>query len=261
MSNWPFQIPGVYSETVGMDEVGDPLTSIGWGTATTYGAWTSLGGSFTRPMDAIIVYGHTSQTDANRFMFSIAVGAGSDSNMIVKDLWFPASYYMDQCVYFLPVRVPANQTIFAKMLTPNSGTKAIGILGMSAGYPQPTGFSSCEGIGVDAVNCWPFSFTPVASGTTWNQVVSSTPSRYGAMSIRDYYAVDQVGEGLSKLGIGAAGSEQTLLQWFSSKNLAYGWGTLDAIPVDIPAGSRLSVAAYKTGTLGTRGINLVGFVH
>ena len=263
MSNWPYQIPGVYTETVGMDETGDPLAWVlSFGTATTYGAWVSAGASFSRPMDGIFVHAHTSDTDAQRFMICIAVGSGADANIIVKDLWFPVSFYHDACVYWLPIKVPAGQTLFAKMLTPNSGSKRIGLVGLSGNFPQPVGFSRCEGIGMDTTNCWPFSFTPAAASTiTWNQVVSSTASRYGAMTIRDYYGSDNIGNGLSLLGIGAASAEQRLFRWFSSKNRDYSWGSMDAVPLDIPASSRLSIAAYKDGTLGTRYCNLVGFVH
>jgi hypothetical protein len=263
VSNWPFQIPGVYTETIAMDETGDPLygsLSFG-GSATAYGAWYSLGESFTRPMDGIFVHSHTSGTDAGRYMVSIAVGSGTDSCMIVKDLWFPSSYYLDANVYWLPVRVPAGQEIYVKTLMPASGGKNIGLVGVSGGYPQPTGFARCEGLGMDTTDCWPFSFTPVASGTTWNQVVSSTASRYGAVSIRDFYGSNSPGEGLSKLAIGAAASEQALFRWFSSKNQNWGWGSLDAVPLDIPASSRISVSGYKNGTLDTRYCNLIGFVH
>lgn len=262
MSNWPFQIPGVYTETVAMDESGDPINgALGFGTSTTYGAWQSMGGSFSRPMDGIFVFSHTSGTDAGRYMYSIAVGAGNDNNMIAKDIWCPNSYYLDANVYWLPVRVPAGQTLFAKSLMPASGGKSIGVLGVAGNYPQPVGYSRCEGIGMDTTNCWPFGFTPAASGTTWNQVVSSTANRYGAISVRDFYGSNSIGDGLTKLGIGAAASEQTVLRWPGYKNSNWGWGSMDAVPLDIPAGSRLSLAAYKSGGLDTRYVQLIGFVH
>ena len=263
MSNWPFHISGVYTETLAMDETGDPLSgslSFG-GSSTAYGAWQSLGASFSRPMDGLFVHSHTSGTDAGRYMYSIAVGAGDDANMIAKDIWCPPSYYLDANLYWLPVRVPAGQTLYVKALMPASGGKAIGMVGVAGTFSQPVGFARCEGLGMDTTNCYPFSYTPAASGTTWNQVVSSTASRYGAMSVRDWYGANSIGDGLSKLGVGAAASEQTLLRWMSNKNSNWPWGFMDAVPVDIPAASRLSVAGYKSGTLDTRYVQLIGFVH
>jgi hypothetical protein len=241
MSNWRFPESGVVQERIGGTTHGMASVTSGAGA---FGAWTSLGGSFLRTVDGLIVSARTDTAVGRGFYLSVAVGSGADANTIIDSAYILAAsgaQWDDTTVFQFPVRVPAGATIFAKTAALSAQTQQVSVVGISGGWMRAIGAARIEALQVDVSTVRPIGLT---TNGAWSAVNAATARRYTGLMI-DLDVTDAPNDRRfsARVGIGAAASEQVIVaEQFGSRNSFRAYGSSGVLPVTVPSGSRVSVA-------------------
>jgi hypothetical protein len=274
MTNLPL-FPSAIYDTYGA------VTSTSLGTVITNNAgYIQLAASTSRPYDALLLQLATDGGTAGDCLVTLAIGAaGSEQAIAVMKVsfCFNGSEHQ-QSNYLLPIAVPAGVRLSLKNVCSNNQDVTAIITGVSGSLLANHGCSYAEILGTTP-NVTPNGTLVDPGGTAntlgaWAQITASSPHAYSYITL----AVGGNGSSdrgadyqwLVDIGIGAAGSEQVLIQqiFFASVG-ASGWG-LPTIPiagpyaVSIPAGTRIAVRCQSSNnTLASRelDVGLIGFVR
>lgn len=249
--------------------IGTTLSST---TANTKGSYVQLVSSTTRDTDYMIVniinFPSTGDTQA----IDIAVGGSGSEQVVIANL-LASSHTNDVVSYKIPFSIPAGTRVSARMQSATlNDSVAINII-LCAGNMEFVPYLTCDTYGFSSTTSLGTAIDPGGSTNTKGSYVqltaSTTRDHYGlAFAIDDQnVAIANTANWLFDIAVGVAASEQVVIPnlCLSSTGATTNLSPPNSngiIPIQIPAGSRLSVRAQcTTATLALRvfGITLYGF--
>jgi hypothetical protein len=235
-----------------------------------YGSWVQLVPSTAQDTSWMVVQIHTSSPDGYNNGLRIGVGSSGAEKIIITDLqlYTPGVPYVGS-TYALPLSISAGTKISAAAASSFSGAPTLPIyvdLQLFDG-----GFLGIECAGVDGLGAG----LGGSVGTQLTSGAANTKGNYTTIvpsTARDYIGLGWVAGGawqdlsvtqdryLYDIAIGAAGAEQNLIADYFTASIA---ATISAppfipLPVQIPAGSRLSARSSAVGAAKSSGIVLYG---
>jgi hypothetical protein len=227
------------------------------GNVDTWSNWTELVPATAQAcgMLTIILRG----SNVARWLVDIAVGSAGNERVVIPNLHWGINVF-GPMVYSFPISVPAGSRISARArYNPGTGAKTI-IVGVIVGGNTllTTPLSQVVAYGPEtttnglvAVDCGATANT--RSG--WVEIAAATdrPSRWAVVGLGHDFGNDGTSATyLLDIGIGAAGSEQVIipsLPFCTTSALDGPFPLTYALPISIPAGSRLAVRAQCSVTI------------
>lgn len=177
--------------------------------------------------------------------FDIGIGAAGSEVVIIADLISLAVLTNGgmHTAYF-PLSLPAGTRIAARARASAASNNIFPLVHVVSGaLAGLSSFGRCTTYGVSGVTP-----TAPANGSGWTQVVASTANQISALVLGLALSSSKVG--LMDLAVGAAASEQMFLE-----SIAVVGDTtphyIGPLPVNIPAGSRISARAWATAGGGS----------
>lgn len=279
MGDWPLA-SGFRAESFGTSTAvqgGTTVTSSA--TAHTKGSWTQLDASTS--FDAsLLILDIAVQFQDTLYLFDVGIGASGSEQVLFPNLLVSQSTAVTTEV-FLPVAIPAGSRIAVRSQD-NFGSSTSYVTGqlIAGGFANNPPYQTVTAYGVSTAAS---TGTTVDSGGTantkgsWTQIVASTTTTMKAMivsAIRNTPGTAMAADysQLVDIGVGSAGSEQTLISnmrylastqtggvttpYTAGSGTLSGLGTLfprviQPIPCDIPSGSRLAIRQQCTTTNAT----------
>ena len=222
----------------------------------TKGSWTELLASTAYPTDWIMVTA-SSLASADSFLFDIGVGASTAEKVLIPDILHDEAGVLVAIArqWLWPIYIPAGTRLSARCQSSTSSTDSMSITVhlFASQLASIPGLSRVEGFGSVSSGSKGTAHDPGASINTkaasWTQLIASTSHPYRWMTLSTQVpgaSLAAATEWLFDIGVGAAAAEKVVVP-----NLwQIGPGTTDAVlpacwsfPVNIPAGSRVSVRA------------------
>ena len=256
MADWLLSPAVGAAELAGIDGAYTRIVSItAHASANTKGSYVELLASTARNYDAMMITESYCQGDAD-YLTDIAIGAAGSEQVIINNIIRSAddiAVHYGGGILVFPIQIPAGSRISARCQCSVGGNyNRYGITFLASNF-----YKQCAGIvdtyGAAAADSGGVSIDPGATADTkgaWVEI-SAGITRSAKFIILGTGAqgnyTRRVSNWFVDVGIGAAGSEQVLIP-----NLVFGTHTYQgillptntaAIPVDIPAGTRLSVRA------------------
>lgn len=251
-----------------LGETGAQVYPIVWpsvaASANTKGSWFELSASTSADICWLEIYADPFESATAGVMIAIDIGigaSGSEQTIISNLLVSVPTNYSELLRTAFPLQIPAGTRVAVRLActtVANTAPVELTVVGYDGEFPQMEGCAGVEGIGV-SFSSSPYStaFTPGASGAlgSWTQIIASTT--------RDYYGLVVSHDGQmtidpnfpfvnSDIGIGASGSEQVLIKdllWQQQHTFVS-----ELFPVQVPAGSRLSVRGTLSTAIGSGGL-------
>lgn len=244
------------------------------GTANTKGSYAQIVASC--PFDAAGFYLHFGggNTGTHDTLWDIAVGAAGSEQIILADFQVSVSGFTSaKTQVFVPLRIKAGERIAVRLQsTTASATLGIGIQLVAGDFFSEVGLGRATTYGAVTADS---GGTQVDSGATahtkgaWTEIVASltNPIRYMIVCVgsRANGVYDTSGAALHDIGVGAAASEQVLVDDLHTVVVSvmdlHDPGAFGR-PVSVAAGQRLSARA-QTGVTDAndrlRDIVIIGF--
>lgn len=232
------------------------------GTANTKGAWAQVMAA--TPARAIWLLVTVRSAGASVGAFDLAIGAAGSEQILIADLFHRETQNGDSTVpYLFPVNIPAGTRIAARIQKNAAG--GTGVVSVALGYgalDEPNGVGRHATAGVTTSGAT--SGTTVDPGATastygaWVELIAATafPARW--MNLY-HNAIDGTlnadADGVFQIGIGAAGSEQLIVDGVQSTHGSAPRGMTPNsthLPVAIPAGERVAVRCQLGSTAAGR---------
>ena len=250
--------------------------------ANTYGTWTQIHAGLTYASDyftLMLSNNFTAATTQNAYV-DIGIGASSGAVMpIVQKLCGSHAAPGFGKHYFLPIRIPAGQAVWARHQN-TVASKNISVLFNTYGanmnpYCFPT-FSRAVAIGAVTASTTGTAITPGnAAEGAWTQIVASSTEDYGALMVSGMFNVDTTMTlnlvTAFDMGIGASGQEETigenlLIQMPAGQAATANDERVVSISyptyVGVPAGQRLCLRASGSTTAdASNSAIILGFIH
>lgn len=271
MGSWGLQHVGGALEDVGTATGSSSGTTVtASGSTNTKGSWAQLKAATVQEAYGIIVCAFAGSASVN-YLVDIGVGAAAAEQVLIPNLLFCQSGGGNVPeYYYLPVRVPGGVRVAARCQSVTaSATLAVAAWLMPAGPQMPPPFSRVTDYGATTASSHGTTHDPGGTANTkgtYTQLTASTTNPIKALHLHFGDAGDTARVSLSWLvdvAIGAAASEKIivpnlLVACNSATDRPYQMPV--AIPVTIPAGSRLSFRAQCSGnTAGDRTIDLLAY--
>jgi hypothetical protein len=271
MADWSV-LDGCFVDTLTYDDTNSlpGSTTVDAGANHTKGSWAELVSSTVRQYQGLIItIARTYSSEAENVMIDLAIGGAGSEVAIIENITF--SIGENACTsFYIPLEIPVGSRISGRGQTSDTTNRAIdvGIIGVASNfysqsyqYAETIGAneSTTEGIGL------------VVNGTahtkgSYSEVASAIAKDFKYLLIdlhwsREFTTADRVF--LIDIAIGSAGSEQIIISNLWAKSTA-GESVYPAVvgfPVQIPAGSRISVRAQQSaiGAAYTIHLTLHGF--
>ena len=224
-------------------------------TTNTKTAWNQLTAS--APIDVCLLqldwYLSWSSTAFGTVAMDIGVGAAGSEKVLIPNLVFGTGANNGDAFGTLvfPVQIPAGTRIAMRFQssnpTANNFPLGISVKLWDGELHRMEGAAGVDAMGLTALTARPYSTTFTAATNAgaigaWSQLVASTSRDYmGLVVLCDCITQDSTNFPtiIVDIGIGASGSEQVIVRglfWQHAYPMGYG-----PFPVQIPAGSRLSV--------------------
>src|SRR5215469_168387 len=188
----------------------------------------------------------------------IGVGASGSEQIIASNICLATpTNYADTYDVGIPVQIPAGSRVavrYQETTTAVATPLAMNCTAYDGGFYQMEGCAGVDGIGVTVSgNTVSTAYTPGANGATgaWTQIIASTARDYYGLSVicDNQMAIDtNYPFCLTDIGIGASGSEKVIIAsvfWAQQHQLV-----TKMTPMQIPAGSRLSVRGSISAAIG-----------
>lgn len=262
------------------------VTASSTGTQST-GAYAQLTAATPREYDGFFitsVFDNMQDGSDNNMTFDIAMGAGGSEKVLIEKLKF-SDYSCQQTngmpFSYIPIRIPRGVRLAVKTFDGGGGFSGRFILHPCAYGPYGIkGFSRAEVMGYSGTafvggNKGVDVQANASANTKGNfvQIIASTANRYQGLMMVCSGANQQSANGSEKflidIAVGSSGNEKVIVA-----NLLCSWGVgngftillpwcFGVFPVDIPAGSRLSVRCQYSQANGTNKFDalLYGFIR
>lgn len=221
--------------------------------ADTKGAYVQLSAATDFAASGIRVFiNKTSLPDD--FMIDIAIGAAASEQVIIPDLHFGQNRAANAAhSIFIPIRIPAGVRLSARCQD-TAGSNTIAVMVQLHSATQTLAFNRVAAHG----NALSIPTTVDPGGTAnaigaWTQFTASTSFGYAGLILHfgnNLNSASTACNWMVSVAVGAGGAEQTVLSNFLvSCEATYDFITqawTGFIPIAIPAGSRIAVAAQCT---------------
>lgn len=233
-------------------------TTITSGAANTKGDWTQIHAGFTFDTEFVILRIGATRTSTDAIsgilvssLFDIGIGPDSANVTIICDD-MGAGNADPATIYFLPLRIPASQKVWARHQNNNDSAKGGVVITAYGGNRNPGTFPTCSKVvsmGADEVNSLGTAITFGASGAVgaWTAISSSTPQAFmglisSALLANDSTLVSGAWR-IQDIGVGGSGSE-VLVLGNAVNEICYGaaeqrYSVCMPAFINLPAGSRV----------------------
>ena len=251
----------------GLMETCGAVAASSTGTTVANGSYTQIIASTSFDYNEILVVATLASNSADGSL-DIARGSAGSEQILIDNLRLSISAANPTfCSARLPLRVPRGSRLAAQAhgLTPN-----VMIYGISHGPLSTSGYTRAESLNI-ASNIGT-TIDPGASANTlsaWTQLIASTSRNYNALMIMCGGAGRAAGTAgvtwLTDIGIGGAGSEQTLFKQLLGTETGSSIFALDPtsfgpFPCSIPSGNRIAARVQSsTSTAGRRAIDVAAY--
>lgn len=231
--------------------------------ANTKGTYTQLIASCAFDVTSILIM-LDDQTAALDYLVDIAVGAAAAEVIIASNLLGTGgtgsiSYGAH---YFFPVNIPAGSRISARCQCSTGGSLIqVSALLFGGGFLDPETLGDVETFGADTTDSGGVNIDPGATVNTkgaYSQLSAATPYPIRLLTFSigcQLNTVRTTQSWLVDIAVGAAGSEVVILPNIvlncSTSPDIIEPQTINRLPVNIPAGTRLSVRAQSSGNDAT----------
>lgn len=237
-------------------------------TAITASVSTNVKGSYSEVIAATsfksagFLFQNLCTTATADYLLDIAIGPVGGETVIVSDLLISSQSVGNLVVQIalFPIAIPAGSRISARCQSSDASAALNIVLQLiKGGVFQAMGLTRCSSYGPDTSDSGAQVVDPGAVANTkgaWTQIVAATdPIEWAVIALGNRNnAVQAISNNLLDIGIGSPGSEQALIT-----DLYYRCHTtgdcfdpvLTALPLRIPAGSRLAARCQSTTTDAT----------
>lgn len=227
------------------------------GSAHTYGSWTQIHAGTTYPVEYFVVCltnNYTATTTQNAYV-DIGVGTSSSTVMpIAEKLCGSHAAAGIGRMYYLPVRIPQGQAIWARHQN-TVASKAISVMiSMFAGNQNPGSLPAATqlvalGATTASTTGTAITIASAPSEGAWTQIVASTTEDYAGFLISGQFTVDTTMTNGTvhtfDIGVGASGQEYSIGENITMSNVTNTDERVNSwsVPtyIGIPAGSRIVV--------------------
>lgn len=246
---WPRTLPVERYEQIGVDNTNTRGTAVATSASlNTKGSYVQLKAATDRRVSGLYVTLQNLSASVVGYLVDIAVGgAGSEQVVIANVFMITGGGNSYQSTVFIPVSIPAGTRISARaQATAGSQTIYVMAVGFSETLEAPILPGNVVSYGPDIVNSVS-EFVQSGSANvegSWKQYSASTSRRIRSLSIviNPNSSGDWIG--LLDVGVGGSGSEVAVIEGIpisnegaaDRQNMVNPW-----LPVDIPAGTRLSM--------------------
>lgn len=259
MSDWGVTESAVY-------EAGTGFSPVSGATANTKGAWMQILAS--APQDYTGLWIQLRGATTNNALFDIGIGAAGSEIVLAPNLFCGPKLTQDSygSVFILPCSIPAGSRVAVRSQTDGVSISASINIGFFTGYLTAQYPGNLFDIGTMLATSTGTALTIPASGSSaWVQLVAST-----AYDIKKFLLfIGGAGpdtQAMIDLAVGAAGAEQIILggigyleRQITGSVGQSGPSSCGPFPIQIPAGSRISVRATFIGGSGaTTYISMLG---
>lgn len=249
-------------------DYGLPLTSPG--AINTKSAWTQLYSSVPFATQGVLLNIRGADF-GTRYLVDIGIGGAGSERVIIPDLFLWSNNSTPGMGIYIPIRIPAGSRVSARVaMNTLAGSATVGVqlllVGEDLQWDRVPRIPRATAFGVDAANSRGVTLTSGA-GTgdegAWFELTSATPHPVHWLAIQ--FGCDSKGVGFGgayDIAVGGSGSEKIILP-----DLAYGVVApagdfvnppAIALPVFIPAGSRLAVRLEASQAASTLDIVVLG---
>jgi hypothetical protein len=231
-------------------------------TANAKGSWTQLVASTPFAASGIFVRVGDEANASTRYLIDIGIGSTGNEIVLIPDLHNSVQSSFGFNIYFFPLEIPAGVRLSARVASSRaSDTVSIVIYLVDRAFTTQASYQIVTAYGVNAAST---TGTTVDAGATlntkgaWTQIASSTSRNIRSLSVAIGDRGDTVRAYKSYLldiGIGPALSEQVVIAdlYFNAHggNNCIMPGFFSALPVSIPAGTRLAARMQASTTDAT----------
>lgn len=226
----------------------------------TKGTWTQISASLTQDATWMMFYIQTLNSSGSNYAVDIGVGASGSEVAVVSNLFF-SGQTAGSVRYFFPLNIPAGTRLSARAAGNGAANGALstGINIFSDAFQSAGCGSSIDTYGLNSATLLGTAVDPGGTANTkgvYSQLVASTFGDIGGIfatfdqqntasgtASLAYYLID--------IAVGASGSETVIvpnipMSVFIGGTITQFGGYLPYIPVQIPAGSRISVRAQSS---------------
>jgi hypothetical protein len=252
--------------------VGTTLTAAG--SANTKGSYSQLVAS--TPGDAIgfLVTLVNPSNGINGFLVDIAIGGAGSEIVLIPNIPFGISNSASAfgaMSLFVPCAIPAGSRVSARcQCSAASGTVTAQVTLLDGNFCELPPCAAPQNYGTSTSTSFGTQIDPGATANTkgsWAQIVASTTYDIAALQmIFDHQGVLTVSNILVDIGVGGAGSEQTLIPNIPFSSNSGGVMIFNPAPsilrTKIPAGSRIAARAQNIKTTSASrkfGLTLLGY--
>lgn len=219
-------------------------------TAHTKGSYFELTAATTADAVGLLVVGHRASGNS-RYLCDIALGGeGSEINMVENLIFYGTSQAICLNSYFIPMNIPAGSRISTRSQSSIGGVANLHVCCDLLMKDGSDGLSKIETWGANTGDTGGARVTPSGTANTkgaWAELIASTARDVTMVSFGMVQVVAGLSdtENLMEFGIGAEASETVLIPNIPSiaenaTDILAGPGGYSLLPVDIPAGSRIS---------------------
>jgi hypothetical protein len=222
-------------------------------TANTKGSWTQLIASTSYDCNVALlrIYPNPEDTPPDTLMLDIGIGASGSEVAILPNLFSKSAQYAGGIIQMLlPLSIPAGTRIAARSQASAASSVSNFVVSLelfSGEYNSTEGITAFDdiiGLSGSPPNSVAVTPTPANTKTAWTQLQASTTRDYaGLLVLVDNQGVPDTTNYpgfATDIGIGASGSEVAIITnisgLFSDKTPC----AAVYVPVNVPAGSRLS---------------------
>ena len=264
MASWPAVYDSGRWETSGAATAASDGATVTAGALNTKGSWAELAAATALAGDLLIVQPGACSAAAD-YLVDIGIGAAGSEQTIVSNLLIcagkgPGAWF--GCPIVLPISIPAGTRLAARaQATTASATLTLIAHALARGWLDGAPLSRVATYGAATADSGGTSIDPGGSANTkgaWTQLASATSADHRALLLalgNQANTVRTAGSWLVDIGIGAAGSEQTIVSNLfirgDSSNDCVSTAMTLPLPIAIPAGTRLAVRAQSDITNAT----------
>lgn len=220
-------------------------------TANTKGNWTQLVASTPFEANAVMLFIRVTAS-SRRFLIDLGIGASGSEQVIVPNLHVSGASNL-VAVVLVPIRIAAGARLAIRGQSPTgSSTFQVEAMLIGESFLTAEGLARVTDYGTDTSTSGGVSVDPGGTAHTkgaWSQIVASTANPIRGLIVAQgsqANAAMTACNWLVDVGIGGAGSEQVILDNLLFRSSVLNAATpsfVGAIPITIPAGTRLAVRA------------------
>lgn len=260
---------GGRTDPLGVDTADTRGTILDTGTtANAKGAWVPISASTPRAYDALSVLMFR-PVGISQMLVDIGIGASGSETVLIPDLYWPwgkSAFY--GCLYTLPVHVPGGSRLAGRAQSDRTNADKVDVIvyGHALGSDKPM-TQRVLTLGVDSGATKGVTLDPGTTAHTkpssWTEITAATPAQFHGIVVglgQDGLSQAPNGEALVDIALGSAGSETVLVENLAASSHvgsdAY-FPTVHPVPVNVPAGARLSARAQSSDTGSARNLDVI----